>query len=354
MKIQIHPAETIQSNSTLRDVSQALENSPFGMILIVGKKNELKGIITDSDLRKAIIKGHRVDTPANKFMNNNPHSLPEDSPDHVIVDYMNLHNISSLPMLDKHHKIVKVVSYSRESVKPLNTTAVIMAGGRGSRLIPLTDKVPKPMLEVGGRPLIQRLIESLYRSGIRDIILSLGYKADIISEFVSELNLPELSIDTIVETKPLGTAGSLTLLPETIDQPLLVLNADVITNLDLSELIRFHKQRSSTMTVGVTSYQLQIPFGVLEMDDFEVQGVREKPMVDFPIVAGIYVISPEVIALMPKNTYQDLPALIPILLDAGMKVSAFPIWEKWMDIGSHEQYAIAQKEIPEQDNKYLL
>ncbi|MFC2150680.1 nucleotidyltransferase family protein [Calditrichota bacterium] len=335
----------VRLDSTLRTVTEALQISPGGLVLVLDDDEKLCGVITDRRLRQAIIEGHRIDSIAEQFMEVNAPSLPAGSSETAIKLFMDQHKLRDLPLLDAEGRISRLVRYEQFNSPLLENAAVIMAGGKGKRLMPLTQNIPKPMLKIGDKPMIAGIIDALYRNGIRNIYVSLGYKAEIIQSYLDKIDIPDLTVKTVLEDKPLGTGGALTLIEEKFEHPFLVLNADVITNLDLRELVRFHEYHQAEMTVGVTSYQLQIPFGVLEMDEIEVLGVSEKPRLEFPIVAGIYVISPDVLKLMKYNTFQDLPDLIPTLIEKKHKVVGFPIWEKWMDIGSPEQFKIAQREL---------
>lgn len=216
-------------------------------------------------------------------------------------------------------------------------TAVVLAGGRGQRLAPLTDKVPKPLLTVGRTTIVERILAGLAAAGVSDVWLSVNYKAEMFEERLGDGSAMGVRLRYLREHKPLHTAGPLSLLPEPPAGPLLVMNADQVTALHYARMVDFHRQAGAAITVGAFAYDVQVPYGVLQLDGGRVAGMVEKPTLRNQCNAGIYVVEPDVVPLVPRNSYFGMPELVEAALATGRQVAAFPILETFIDIGTREE-----------------
>jgi len=223
--------------------------------------------------------------------------------------------------------------------------AVVMAGGKGTRLRPLTYAIPKPLLPVGERPIMEILLLRLRKCGFRHAYVSIGYKGDLIRSYFGDGSRLGLSIDYVEEKEALGTAGALSLVKDRLESPFLVVNGDILTKLDFSRFYEFHLAEGAQMTVGGIEYRIQIPFGVIENDDGVVRGIAEKPTASYLVAGGIYALSPEAIAGLRPGERIDIPELMSSLVKRGKKVVTYKITDPWLDVGKMSDYEKAAKEV---------
>ncbi|MEO6054477.1 MAG: sugar phosphate nucleotidyltransferase, partial [Chthoniobacterales bacterium] len=229
----------------------------------------------------------------------------------------------------------------QKGISPVN--AIVMAGGYGKRLLPLTNETPKPMLPVAGKPILEHVLENLLQSGISNIKITTHYKSEKIEDYFGDGSSRGLNIEYVNEDQPLGTAGALGLI-EPEEQPTLVLNADILTSVDFQAMLQFHKEHKAELTVGVREYDVAVPFGVVRSEGADVTSIEEKPVFSFFVNAGIYLLEPGVIKMVPKQEKLDMPDLIKMLLENNRPVRAFPIVEYWLDVGQHKDYERANNE----------
>ncbi len=252
--------------------------------------------------------------------------------------------VRQIPLVDEDARVEELALLEEliESEGP-RLRAVVMAGGFGKRLSPLTDDTPKPMLPVGDRPLLQRIVEQLRDAGIHHVNLTTHYRADVIADHFGDGHEFGVEIRYVSEERPLGTAGALGLVDA--HEPILVMNGDIFTSVDLRAMHRFHDEHDADMTVAVRPYEVRVPFGLVELDGVEVSGVAEKPLVRGFVNAGIYLMNPEVCGLVPVNEPLEMPELIALLLAGGQRVVGFPLRESWLDIGQLGDYEQALAEV---------
>jgi NDP-sugar pyrophosphorylase family protein len=259
--------------------------------------------------------------------------------------------VKQIPLLDRDGKVADIVILSEVLAQPkLPLQAVVMAGGLGTRLRPLTDNVPKPMLSVGGRPLMELTIEKLRKAGIEHVNVSTNYRASDIIEHFGDGKAFGIELNYLHEERPLGTAGALGLMgpPE---KTVLVINGDIITHVDLGTMFSYHKKHEAELTIGVRQYGVQVPYGVIESDGPMVRRLREKPQVSFLVNAGVYLLEPSVYTYLSKGEKLDMTDLIQRLLDGDRNVVSFPIIEYWLDIGQPADYERAQNDA--ENGKYM-
>jgi len=262
-----------------------------------------------------------------------------------LLHLMNESGVRQIPLLDENDRVVDVMLLSdlvKEFELPIR--AVVMAGGLGTRLRPLTDTLPKPMLPIGSRPLLELIVERLKQSGIRRLNVATHYKGEVISEHFKDGQDFGVEITYVKEDQPLGTVGALSLLEDSED-PLLVINGDILTRVDFREMLNFHREHKAELTIAVRQYEFNVPYGVVESDGVFVKGISEKPTVRQFINAGIYLLNPSVRRLVPNQQQYDMPDLIHRILSEGRQVVCFPVREYWLDIGIEDHYMQAQSDM---------
>lgn len=311
--------------------------------LVTDVEGRLLGTITDGDIRRAILRGSTLDTPAAQVMNGKPRSAPRSTSPAQVTAMMRDNGIAQMPLLDERG-IVAGILFARTLTR-FDAGAhpvVIMAGGLGTRLRPVTETVPKPMIEVGGRPILETIIEQLRTQGFRSITLCVNHLAEMIMDHFGDGAGFGVEIGYVRERQRMGTAGALSLLPR-FDMPLIVMNGDILTSVNFNQLLSFHYEHGAHATMGLNRFQYQLPYGVVEVGNWHITSFVEKPVYDFFINAGIYVVGPEATALVPRDQYFDMPSLFDLV--APERRVAFPIHEYWLDIGRQEDLARATAEF---------
>jgi len=332
-------------NEKLNSIIEIIEMNPFRLAVIILKKNKkLIGTITDGDIRRFLLKGNSLNSVAKEIMNKNHISVSSGTSIKTIANLCRKFKIRGIPVVDSNGIFLEVVYPEKESKntqkKSYNNNlsfAVIMAGGEGKRLRPLTKKTPKPMLKVDGIPLLERQIISLRDIGIKNIYLSVNYLSDIIKDYFRDGKDFGINIFYVNEKSKMGTAGSLRLLPENkLADNILVLNGDILTNFDFDSLLEFHIKNSSDITVTAINYQIEVPFGVIKNQGSDILKIVEKPSQNFLCNAGIYILSRSVLETIPINKFYNMTDLIEKSIKMKCKVNVFPIYEYWSDIGTAE------------------
>lgn len=336
----------IKENSSIRKCMEVIDKNKQGIALVLNDKEKLVGTVTDGDIRRFILSGHSIEEPVTKVMMTRAITAPFGTSEKEIKELMNNYLVRSIPILDKNGIPCRIVHLQDiVSEEHVEQTAVIMAGGEGKRLKPITEDIPKPMLKVAGKPILENIINDFTEHGIANIYISVNYKANVIKDYFGDGSKFGAKITYIRENKKLGTAGALTLLSEFPLNPFIVINGDVITKTNFSRLIEFHKHHRCVMTVAAIQYKMKIPYGVLNLSGHYLLGIKEKPQQKFFCNAGIYIINPEVLALIPKNSEFNMTDLIEEIVKKGLPISTFPLHEFWIDIGEFEELKKAKKEF---------
>lgn len=349
--LEKHPDIVLPPSATLRSAMETLTRTTVGIVLVAGADRVLKGILVDSDIRKALLAGVGLETPLEKSMNARPFTAPADSSREALANLFRSRHRAYIPLVDALGRIAGLAAMAEILAVPqgLDNLVVIMAGGLGTRLRPFTENVPKPMMPVGGRPLLEHLIENLVSHGFSRFAVSLHYLGDAIRAHFGDGSRWGVSIRYVEEKERRGTAGALGLLPEAPSSPLLVMNADLLTKVNFRALLDFHHSEMNLATVCVREYDFQVPYGVAQILDRKLVGMVEKPVHRFHVNAGIYCLDPQAVALVPKDRPCDMPELLELVrAKKGDGVGCFPIQEYWLDIGRLEDYDRAQREYGEQ------
>lgn len=327
----------LRAEDSLRDATARLRSDPWGVAVVVGEDGRFVTTLTDVALRRALLAQLSLDAPVSAVMAPRPVFAPASAGDEQIIELLQAHRVRALPIVDDAGSVVAIRSLDDFPAHAVAPAAVIMAGGRGLRLRPVTDKLPKPLLRVGSCSIIERIIGGLTDAGVRDVYLAVNYKADIFHERLGDGTSLGVNLHYLHEQSELGTAGALSLLPP-IDGPLLLTNGDIVTTVDFGRMVDFHRHHGGSLTVGGVEHVSHVPYGILQTADHHLLSIEEKPERREFCNAGIYVLEPGVLDLIAPDTHVNMPTLIDDVLSDGGAVNVFPIHEKWFDIGGPAEF----------------
>ena len=340
-----HTAFCIDSRSSVRHALEKINNQSGQPCLILGGDGRCLGIVTDGDIRRFLLDGKSLEDSVT-LLSSGFHSTGEGTSADEAERLLRMHKIQHLPVLDGDDRLVGIWVEQRENKFTKHGIPVlILAGGKGARLHPLTLSRPKPLIKVGEITLLDRALEKCVADGFSDFYMSVNYLKDQVIGHLGESHFSSESITFVEEEVPLGTAGPVGLLPPDSYGDLLVVNADVIHNVDLGKMVEAHQESGAGMTVALRLHQTTIPFGVVEVEDNRIVRVTEKPTLNFPVNAGMYVLSQQVRDMVPAGIPLDMPDLMEMAISEGLLVSSFLAHEYWLDVGTHESLAIAESEI---------
>lgn len=337
----------VAPDASVRDAIAVIDAHGKGIALVVDADERLLATITDGDVRRAMLAHLELDAPVRVLVEQQtvpPVTAPADAAGGDLVELMQQCRIRHVPLVDGDGRVCRLALLDElleDEAPPLR--AVVMAGGFGTRLAPLTDETPKPMLPVGDRPLLQRIVEQLRDAGIRRVNVTTHYRADAIAQHFGDGSEFGVEIEYVPEEQPLGTAGALARVAA--DEPIVVMNGDILTAVDFRALHRFHEEHEAVMTVAIRPYETRVPFGLVRLDGADVAGIEEKPLVRGFANAGIYLLDAEVCRLVPPDTRLEMPQLIERLLADGRRVVGFPLREYWLDIGRPGDYEQAWADL---------
>ena len=321
---------SLSPTSSVKSAIALLEKDSSSTIFVLDVKNKLLGTVVDGDIRRAFLAGHTIDTEVRLVMNKSFLSLNfQHAPESVQAILNHLGNLQ-VPVLRDDGSIDSV--YTLPGTIPVNLPVVIMAGGRGVRLSPLTDSCPKPMLQINGQPMLELIIINLISLGVREFFISVNYLKHMIIDYFGDGSSLGVSITYLEEEQPLGTAGSLSLLPKNFDSNFLVVNADILSRVDYKALFSYFIEHSPDALMCIRANKLQIPFGVVQHNGHSFIGVQEKPNLEFMINTGVYILSPKVLSLI-KSHFLDMPLLFELMTESKYDIHVFPIHEDWYDVG---------------------
>lgn len=338
--------------ATIRDAVGLIEESRRGIATVTDAAGALLGTITDGDIRRLILRGGGLHSCVRDAMNPSPVTAPADMSDRELAGLLEERGLEALPLIDDAGTFTGI-AHLRDLVPEAGerggaegfVAAIVMAGGEGMRLRPITETIPKPMIEIGGMPIVERHIRHLARGGVRRVFIAVNYLAHAIEAHFSRHRLPGISINFLREDRKLGTAGALSLLPPLEGGPLLVLNADVIHAADYGNLLSYHLAQGAALTVAAVEHHVQIPYGVIQAESGRVVGLEEKPSQRFLCNGGIYVLGQEARAHVARNRPVDMTDIIGELTNAGEPVAVFPMHEYWADIADAEDLARVRREV---------
>ena len=334
----------ISQNNTLLDALKrinSITNEPL-VLFAIDELQRMKGTLTDGDIRRALIRGISVASPIKEAIHRNFNYLRKGVNDNVV----NLHRQRELkmklvPILDDENHIVEVINLEKYCTK-LPVDAVLMAGGKGERLRPLTEKTPKPLIQVGGKCIIDHNIDRLLSYGLKHISVTVNYLHEQLEEHFSAPR-DGIMINTVREPQYLGTIGSVRFVEAFHNDTILVMNSDVFTNIDYEDFFLHFKQNDADMSVAAIPYVVKVPYGVFNLEGREIKGVTEKPTISYYANAGIYLIKKDLLDLIPENKYFNATDFMQLLITKGYKVIRYPISGYWIDIGQHDELERARE-----------
>ena len=336
-------SNTVNTGMPIIEALKRVNTPPAYTAFIVDSESRLMGVLTDGDFRRGLLAGHNLDNSVDVFMNRNPTTALENISEEDAKSLLRKKFLRCLPLLsqDGKLKIILTPNLLEQEIKT-GKTAVIMAGGKGSRLYPLTKGCPKPMLSINRKPILEILIEQCIEAGFENLYISVNYLKEQIIEHFDDGRRWGVSINYLVEDKPLGTAGSLQLLPDTLSEPFLVINGDVLTRLNPRHLMNFHIDNQAQATLCVREHEITVPFGVVHTKSSELASFEEKPTYRHLVNAGVYVIDPQLLSLLPPDEFTDMPNFLMLAQEYGHRVAVCPIHEYWLDVGRPEELNTAQ------------
>lgn len=329
-------SDVIGADDTLATAYDHIRRAGNGLVAVVGAERRFLGALSDADLRRLVAAGRTLDTPVASVLPRHHRSVSSSTSDDDVRALLVASRSRAVPVVDDGRLVgVRVVDEFPE-VRGEAPIAVVMVGGRGERLKPLTDKVPKPLLRIGGKPIVERIILGLAKAGVHDVYLAVNYMAAEFEDQLGDGDALGVALHYLHEDEVLGTAGALSLLAFTPTTPVLVTNGDLVTTVDYASLFDFHWHHGGAITVAGVQYLTPIPYGVLRSVEHHLLGVDEKPQRRDLINAGMYVLQPEALRFIPPGLV-GMPDLIDDVIAAGLPVHVFPLLERWFDIGSHEE-----------------
>jgi len=340
----------ISAETTVLSAIKKIDVEALRVLLVVDDMQRLLGVITDGDIRRYLLKQTSLDSTVELVMNKNPTtaSLAE-SQDQLLMKMHSL-GILHLPIVDETRRVIGLETLdSLFTKKTRDNWVVLMAGGLGTRLRPLTDTCPKPLLKIGSKPVLEIVLENFIAHGFHNFYIAINYKGHLIQDYFEDGTRFGVKINYLREQDRLGTAGALSLLPEKPQLPVFVMNADLMTKINFQQLLNFHHEHQAAATLCVREYKHVIPFGVVHIskDNYQLLDIKEKPEHNLFVNAGIYVLNPEVLQYVSKNVYLDMPDLLTQLIRCKQTVATFPIHEYWLDIGRLEDLQQAHHDYNE-------
>jgi dTDP-glucose pyrophosphorylase/CBS domain-containing protein len=335
---------SVSVTASIYDAMLGLGRGAVGIVLVLDTFRRLVGTVTDGDVRRALLSGASLESPLAPYVHRQFTSVLPGASRAAVLDLMQARTISQIPIVDRDGKLVglHLLHELVGSVERQNW-AVIMAGGKGTRLRPITEQIPKPMVTVAGRPILERLVLHLVGSGFRKIFLSINYLGHVVEEHFGNGEKFGCDIEYLRETKPLGTGGALALLPERPAVPFIVINGDLVTQADLGSLLNFHETGKHIATLGVRQYRHTVPFGCVEAQDGRVAHFEEKPVLSRRINTGIYALNPELLERIPLDRDFPVTHLFEECLARNESVGCYEVEDDWIDVGQREQLKIARE-----------
>lgn len=334
---------SVNETASIKEALTVLDREALQIVLVVGEDSRLLGTLTDGDVRRALLRGEGLEGPVTASMNTQPLVGLKQQSETAWKRIMLERSIRHLPIVDQNQNIVGLY-YDKKEIQKRFNPIVLMLGGLGTRLRPLTETIPKPMLRVGGKPILETIVTHIAEQGFVNFYFCINYLGEQIRSYFGDGSQWGIHIEYVEEDERMGTAGALSLLPEKPSMPFIVMNGDLLTKVDLTALIDFHLEHNNITTACVREYAQQVPYGVVEVEGTQVTQLVEKPVYRYFVNAGIYCLSPEVMEKVPEQAFYDMPTLIEEVLSEQGKVGGFPITEYWMDIGQMPDFEQAQED----------
>lgn len=337
----------LPATATIRDAMRTLDKGSLRIVLVCDAEQKLLGTVTDGDTRRGLLADANMQDPVTRVMNSSPFSVLDNTSREQRLKLMKQHDLTAIPILDKDGRILSLETL-HQAMQPerRDNPVFIMAGGFGTRLKPLTDHCPKPMLRVGDKPMLEHLVNQFIQCGFHNFYFSTHYLPEVIRDHFGDGSKWGVSIQYVHEDSPLGTGGALGLLPSDLPKlPLIMMNGDVLTKLNYAQLLRHHENKGYDATVCVREDEHSVPFGVIETDDQLITNMVEKPTYRYKINTGIYILNPDIVASVQPGQRVDMPSLLERHRHHSKRIGTYTSYEYWLDIGQMKDYQKAQRDI---------
>lgn len=324
----------VPASGTIHDAMRSLESSSMQIVLVVSEDEKLVGTLTDGDIRRAILEGSSLACEIGGIVNRSPLVVSKNFSEDEVLNLMQEKRVHQIPVVEDSGVLIGLYCWDEiKKITSIDNVVFIMAGGLGSRLLPLTENCPKPLIKVNGTPMLELIINRAKLEGFRNFIISVNYLGSMIEEYFGDGSRWGIGITYVRENTPLGTAGSLSLIQEELDAPFIVTNGDLLTNVSYRSMLRFHDVHNAVATMAVRQYELQNQFGVVKIDGLQITGFEEKPIYQSYINAGVYVLSPAILKGMDAGVRLDMPELFGHIRNKGLNTIVYPMHEYWLDVG---------------------
>ena len=332
-------------DATIREVIQLIESTEKHIALVVDKDERLLGTITDGDVRSALLHGKSLEDSIKDIYFMKPVTATDNYSKEEVIKLCTKHKVYQIPIVNNTGKVIRIDLLNELIAKKSHPNKVVlMVGGLGTRLKPLTDNIPKPMLKVGDRPILQTIVEKFADYGYINIVMCVNYKSHIIQDYFGDGSKFGVNIEYILEEQRMGTAGALSLLKEKPTEPFFVMNGDLLTSLNFEKMLDFHEAYDAKATMCVREYDIEVPYGVVNVANENIISIEEKPIHNFFVNAGIYILDPNCINLIPRDEFYDMPSFFEKIILNNNKTVSFPLREYWLDIGRISDYEKANIE----------
>ncbi|WP_151949787.1 nucleotidyltransferase family protein [Aliarcobacter butzleri] len=338
----------VKETTSIKEVLQIIDKSSKQLAIVVDKNKKLLGTISDGDIRRALLNNMSLNETVKNIYFKNPTVANINNSKEEIINICRVKKIHQIPVVDDNGNLIGIEILDELISKEEKINKVIlMVGGLGTRLRPLTENIPKPMLKVGNKPILQTIVEKFAEYGYTNIVMCVNYKSHMIQDYFSDGKDFGVNIEYVLENQRMGTAGALSLLKDKPNEPFFVMNGDLLTNVNFEHLHNYHLSNNSLGTMCVREYDFQVPYGVVNISNSKITSIEEKPTHKFFVSAGIYMLSPEVLDYIPENQFYDMPTLFEKIISKGKNAISFPLREYWLDIGRIEEYKKANEEYDE-------
>jgi len=339
----------LRPEDSIEHAIKILDKEALRIVLVINANNKLLGTVTDGDIRRALIRHCTMDSKVSNIMCKEPTTASIHDDRIEIRTLMKKKGLLQIPLLDDCGRVFGLETLQNLGQhRQYDNPVFLMAGGFGTRLHPLTLDVPKPLLKVGPKPILETILDQFISAGFHNFYISTHYKSEMVRDYFKNGDQWGVNIEYVHEDSPLGTAGALGLLPDNLPQlPIILMNGDLLTKVNFEHLLQYHIEQGCIATMCVREYDFQVPYGVVQVDDYRVKDIVEKPVHSFFVNGGIYVLESSLCEVVKKNERKDMTDLLQEQINKGMQVNMFPVHEYWLDIGRMEDYERANSAINE-------
>jgi len=336
----------LNPTSTIKEALKVINDGAMQIALVVDVEDKLLGILTDGDIRRAFLNDFELSDAIEDIIYKTPTVCKISDTKEKILEIAISKKLYQIPIVDDDGRLVGVEEVDELlKLNQKSNKVVLMVGGLGTRLRPLTDNIPKPMLKVGNKPILETIIANFKKYGFVNIILCVSYKSEVIIDYFKDGSEFGVNIEYVHEDKRMGTAGALSLIRDKLNESFFVMNGDLLTNINFERMMEYHLSNKSIATMGVREYDFQVPYGVVNVDGKDILSIEEKPVHKFFVSSGVYVLNSKSLAFVPEDEFYDMPTLFEKVIEKKLKSVSFPIYEYWLDIGRIEEYEKANDEF---------